>query len=553
MRFQFKAVIALLLAVTNIAFADSTIAPISTPTRLLVLGETFSDLPVLWDAGEPFAPVGDWMSALKLHWRVRSEGIEFEAPNRLRFFWAKDSTNVTVNGRSVEVTPLRQQEGVFLIPLVSLARALGLTAIVNSEKKVVKLASPLKEIETSQTDFGLLVSITFGYPLPTFPKTGVLRQPDRAYADFTGAALSSVNLPTPPELTPLTGFRVGQFSDDPPILRFVADSTAPISIAVAGRELTSDGCEKWHLVLQLPGKRPQWLGQIIVRENSPTRAVFFLFGWLGGELSLKQEATTLIATIPAKPIFASDLTMPSEGLAKNAYLESDERNTKLVVELREPANAYWQLEGDLGIAIIVELASQRPKQVRLIVVDAGHGGKDPGAMSPTRQDKPRLIEKELTLDIAFRLKRLLEQVGYKVLMTRTDDTYVPLPTRVAIANSVQAHAFVSIHLNSYPQPGGQWGTEVYYWTPQSYPLAESVYRHLLALLGRKGNGIRQRQLYVVRNTNMPSVLVEACYLNHPEEEELLRDEGFRERIALAICRGIMEFFGDLRTLERRGD
>ncbi|MCS7185320.1 MAG: N-acetylmuramoyl-L-alanine amidase [Armatimonadetes bacterium] len=548
MRLQFKITIFLLVALAKIAVAQNP-----TPTRLLLLGEAFPNLTVFWDSGEPFAPAGDWMSALKLHWTVRSDGIEFETPNRFRFFWSKEATNLTVNGRNVEVTPLRQQEGVFLLPLISLARVLGLTAIVNQEKKVVKLVAPLRSIEASRTEFGFLVSIAFGYPLPTFPKIGVLRQPDRAYSDFTGAALSSVNLPTLTEMHPLTGFRLGQFSDDPPVIRFVADAVSPVSIRVAGRELTTDGCEKWHLILQPAEKPSPWLGQILVKENSPTKAAFLLLGHLDSGLNFKQESLTLVVNLPAKPVFASEFIFRNDGLVKSASLDLSENEAKLVIELREPANAYWRPEGDLGITFAVELSYQTPKQSRLIVVDAGHGGKDPGAISPFRRDKPRLIEKELTLDIAFRLKRLLEQAGYKVVMTRTDDTYVSLPDRVAIANSLQAHAFVSVHLNSYPQPGGQWGTEVYYWTPQSYPLAESIYRHLLALLGRKGNGIRQRQLYVVRNTTMPSVLVESCYMNHPEEEELLRDEDFRERIALAICRGILEFFGDLRMLERRGE
>ncbi|MCX7643280.1 MAG: N-acetylmuramoyl-L-alanine amidase [Armatimonadetes bacterium] len=544
MRLLVKASIALM-----VTFANALIA--QTPTRLVVLGETFANFPVFWDAGEPFAPLGDWVSALKLRWTVKSDGIEFEMPNRFRFFWSKGANNLTLNGRSVEVTPLRQQDEVFLLPLISLARTLGLTAIINPDRKVVKLASPLKSVNVSQTEYGWLVSFTFGYPLPTFPKTGVLRQPDRAYADFTGVALGSVILPVLSEANPLTGFRLGQFSDDPLIVRFVADSIAPVSIGVAGRELTEDGCERWHLILHATEKRPQWLGQILMTENNPRRAVFLLLGWLGGELKLKQEATRLSVALPAKPIFAPEFVSRSDGLVKNALLDAGEDGTKLEVELREPANAHWQLEGDLGIAVVIELPPKQ--QVKLIVVDAGHGGKDPGAMSPARRDKPRLIEKELTLDIAFRLKRLLEQAGYKVLMTRTDDTYVPLPDRVSIANNAQAHAFISIHLNSYPQPGGQWGTEVYYWTPQSYLLAESVYRHLLSLLGRKGNGIRRRQLYVIRHTHMPSVLVEPCYMNHPEEEELLRSEDFRERIALAICRGILEFFGELRTLERRGE
>jgi N-acetylmuramoyl-L-alanine amidase len=307
------------------------------------------------------------------------------------------------------------------------------------------------------------------------------------------------------------------------------------------------------LVLQPAANRPQWVGQILLRENTAEKATFLLLGWFGGDLKLKREGKTLTVSLPAKPLFPFDLSDFGEGLVQSAFVEMGDGGAKLSVALRQPANAYFRAEGDLGLALVIEVAPQVARQVRLIVVDAGHGGKDPGAMSPPRPGKPQLVEKHLTLDIAFRLKRLLEEAGYKVVMTRTEDVYVPLPDRVAIANNLRADAFVSVHLNSFPQPGAQWGTEVYFWTPQSYPLAESIYRNLLAIIGRKGNGIRQRQLYVVRHTVMPSVLVEPCYLNHPEEEELLRDENFREKIAYAICRGIMEFFGDLRTLERRGE
>ena len=547
-RLRFKTAIALLAIFTGAAVTQEPV-----PTKLLVLGESFSNLPVLWEQEEPFAPVGKWMSVLRLQWVVKDDGIAIKAPSNISFFWSKNAATVTVNGRTVEVTPLRQRGEEFLVPLISLAKTLGLTAVVNPEKRLIKLASPLQSVDATQTEIGWLVTLTFGYPLNSFPKTGTLRQPDRAYADFPGAALTAVNLPMPTGTTPVTGFRLGQFSDDPPIVRFVADANQPLSISVAGRELTKEGCEQWHLVLQPAANRPQWVGQILLRENTAEKATFLLLGWFGGDLKLKREGKTLTVSLPAKPLFPFDLSDFGEGLVLSAFVEMGDGGAKLSVALRQPVNAYFRAEGDLGLALVIEVAPQVARQVRLIVVDAGHGGKDPGAMSPPRPGKPQLVEKHLTLDIAFRLKRLLEEAGYKVVMTRTEDVYVPLPDRVAIANNLRADAFVSVHLNSFPQPGAQWGTEVYFWTPQSYPLAESIYRNLLAIIGRKGNGIRQRQLYVVRHTVMPSVLVEPCYLNHPEEEELLRDENFREKIAYAICRGIMEFFGDLRTLERRGE
>lgn len=233
------------------------------------------------------------------------------------------------------------------------------------------------------------------------------------------------------------------------------------------------------------------------------------------------------------------------GLVESVATVEMERATRIVITLRSFCQGRLRAEGEDAWLLVIE-ALQKPVQQRLIVVDAGHGGHDPGACSPFSP----MVEKQLTLDIALRLRRLLQQAGYRVQMTREGDVYISLADRVAMANNLRADAFVSIHLNSFPRLGGQWGTEVYYWTPQSLPLAETIYRNLLALLKRKGNGIRQRRLYVVRHTTMPSVLVEACYLNHPDEERLLREEAFRERIALAIFQGIAEFFGDLRLLQR---
>ncbi len=523
------------------------------PSRLIVLNETFANSPILWLQEEPFAQLGDWLKVLRVKWRYWDEGIQIEAPNKITCFWAKNASQVNVMGKTVEVSQLLQKNGSFWVSLPSIARVLGLKAIVNAEKRTVKLTSPLQNIEANRTEIGWLVTLTFSYPLPDLPKVGTLRQPDRAYADFFGASWEQVNLPELKDAAPLTGFRLGQFNDDPPILRFVADALEPITIRVAGRELTEEGNEKWHLLVQTAIQPHQWLGQIFVKENEPTKGVVLILGRLESGIVLKQELKAVTILLPEKPMLNGNVAFLGDGIVEAISVEAEDIGTKLKISLREPANAHWQFERNVGIAVVIESLSRRPKQVRLVVVDAGHGGKDPGAISPLRPNKTQLVEKHLTLEIAFRLKRLLEQVGYRVVMTRTDDTYIPLPERVAMANSTGADAFVSIHLNAFPKPGGQWGTEVYYWTPQSYPLAESIYRNLLSLLGRKGNGIRQRQLYVVRHTVMPSVLVEPCYLNHPEEEELLRSEEFRERIAFAICRGLMEFFGDLRELRRKGE
>jgi N-acetylmuramoyl-L-alanine amidase len=177
-----------------------------------------------------------------------------------------------------------------------------------------------------------------------------------------------------------------------------------------------------------------------------------------------------------------------------------------------------------------------------IVVDAGHGGKDPGASS-----RSGTLEKNLTLDIALRLQECLMKRGATVLMTRTEDTYPTLSERATLANSRQAHLFVSVHVNAFDKPGAMSGTMVLYATQQSIPLARSILSRLLQELQRADKGVRHRPgLYVLRHTVMPSVIAEVAYVDHKEEEALLNDPNFRQRAAEAIAMGVVDYAQQFR-------
>jgi hypothetical protein len=119
-RLRFKTAIALLAIFTGAAVTQEPV-----PTKLLVLGESFSNLPVLWEQEEVFAPVGKWMSALRLQWVVKDDGIAIKAPGNISFFWSKNAATVTVNGRTVEVTPLRQRGEEFLFRSSASPKPLG--------------------------------------------------------------------------------------------------------------------------------------------------------------------------------------------------------------------------------------------------------------------------------------------------------------------------------------------------------------------------------------------------------------------------------------------
>lgn len=174
----------------------------------------------------------------------------------------------------------------------------------------------------------------------------------------------------------------------------------------------------------------------------------------------------------------------------------------------------------------------------LIILDSGHGGRDEGA----KIKYPHTEEKRLTLTTAYFTKKYLEQLGYRVVMTRYSDHYVPLSRRVDKANQSHAVLFVSIHYNSCPKPVVQ-GVEVYYCN-QSLPgknLAKKVLSRVVLNTKAKSRGVKQGQFYVIRNTKMPSILVEGGFLTNPQERENIRNRLYMDKIARGIAEGIDQF------------
>lgn len=166
------------------------------------------------------------------------------------------------------------------------------------------------------------------------------------------------------------------------------------------------------------------------------------------------------------------------------------------------------------------------------MIDAGHGGHDRGGVPGQR-----ISEKDKTLDVALRLRRILVADGYRVIMTRDSDVFIPLGTRVAIANSYRGATFVSIHFNCAPRVGAN-GIETYYYRSDSAGLAQSIHRNVVSSAPSENRGIRRRGFYVLRRTAIPSVLVECGFLTNPTEGRLALTGDYRQRLAEQIARGI---------------
>ena len=221
------------------------------------------------------------------------------------------------------------------------------------------------------------------------------------------------------------------------------------------------------------------------------------------------------------------------------------------------------------------LAGQLGAKVRTIVLDPGHGGKDPGAIAG------RLREKTLVLDICKRLEGLLKN-EYKIYMTRRKDVFIPLEARTAFANQKGADLFVSVHVNLARSSKAE-GIETFYLSlasdkearalaayenamaahaisdlegmlekilkntklEESRWFAEGIQRDLINETGRKNRGIKRAPFVVLIGANMPSVLTEVSFISNKMEARLLSTEAYRQKIARALAKGIRRYANGL--------
>jgi N-acetylmuramoyl-L-alanine amidase len=200
----------------------------------------------------------------------------------------------------------------------------------------------------------------------------------------------------------------------------------------------------------------------------------------------------------------------------------------------------------------------------VVVIDPGHGGQDSGAMVGG------VAEKDLTLDLAQRVDRLLEQAGIATVMTRMDDSYISLAERAAMTNRVSACIMVSLHFNEGNKPVSN-GIETYYadhqitpggpifaWLPflerasgqkpnvESQNLASSVQEALIAGTNAFNRGTKAEQFFVIANVRHPAVLVEGGFLSNKEDSQKLTSADYREKMAIAISEGILRYRDALR-------
>jgi N-acetylmuramoyl-L-alanine amidase len=467
--------------------------------------------------------------------------------------------------------PPRRMGGELYVPVKALAKTLGVLvrwqgpARPGAEAKL-SVIPWLKPITLDQR--GKTVAVKVSASAPIRFSFGQLKDPPRLYLDIADVALEVAEQQVQVNLGNVVAVRAAQYSADPAIARIVFDlkelaeypvQTDEKSMSLAVLIPVSEGKE---------GSAAAGVAGVRIEGRARGTAEIFIDGTAanpvtgrvveGGDGAAKAGPSRPRVVVELDNLRASDgflLPRGNHPLIQTVSFDkapsAEGGSARLVVELTKRCR-HLLMRAGAGLHLMLGSLSLEDLTV---AIDPGHGGNQPGALGSSG-----LMEKDVNLDVALRLKEILEQTGVTPLLTRSDDnTTLPimnrgelaseLRNRTRIANEAGADLFVSIHCNSSPRRNTRSGTETYYCTSWSRPLAEALQASLLATLGRADGGIRNEPFVVVKETQMPSVLLELAYLNHPEEEKLLGQPQFRQLAAQAIAAGLRKFVEEGGLLE----
>jgi N-acetylmuramoyl-L-alanine amidase CwlD len=173
---------------------------------------------------------------------------------------------------------------------------------------------------------------------------------------------------------------------------------------------------------------------------------------------------------------------------------------------------------------------------KIIIIDPGHGGSDPGAVTKNND-----YEKHYTLDISRRIKKKLNAKGARVIMLRSKDINPSLYQRVKKTNKINGDFLISVHINSFINSQAN-GTETYYYKSSEKTAAKHIQKQLVSTLKLKDNGIKKAQMYILKHSKIPGVLIEPCFITNSKEYKLIKTSTFREKIAKATVLGVETYF-----------
>jgi N-acetylmuramoyl-L-alanine amidase len=421
--------------------------------------------------------------------------------------------------------------------------------------------------------------------------SGRIANPDRIYFDLHAARLSPAlargNIHVSGDL--LTKVRVAQNQGGG--VRVVLDVSGVRDYAVSLNKKPTRLIIELYSLMNRPKAEATESAKATKNSPSPSKKVV-ANSMAAAKETAAPEAIEPPGTVGKTPAADSNVASDLATTAPSPRLEPAPSKTSLT----RPANSKSKAKPEL----VQPVAAPQPTRdgqstltrtlglkISRIVIDAGHGGHDTGTIGPTG-----LMEKDLCLDVALRLGKLVQQKlpGAEVVYTRSDDTFVPLEDRTRIANEAKADLFVSIHANSSPNAGAR-GVETYYLNLKGSPeamevaarenavsqqgvhdledllkkiartekideskeLAEDVQASLSKRVQRtakpvKDRGVHKAPFVVLIGADMPSILTEISFLSNPSDEQLLKKPEHRQRIAEGVYQGVSAYLQSLNSV-----
>ena len=510
--------------------------------------------PALINSGQVMAPISglfEPMGAIAAYYEVdRSVIVTNRARAAVRLQVGGTAMHVNGQSRALPVAP-QVVNGVVFIPAQAVFAALGAWTKYEEAERTLYVSSQITAISAEVRDGSLQVKVAATGPVQT--ETLVLTQPDRMVVDFLHAALR-----TPPGEMPVNDagvqrIRTAQFQVKPYVSRIVFDLLAPVEVRVnndAASYLVTLEVRPRTTEAGAPPQPPGTPPPGTVKGGGPTKVMGVAFQRDGNGGRITVDATGPIeykirefvypdrlaidieqaVFVPVKQEL--DFEHPSIIGVRAAQFTARPPVARIVVTLKRKMN---YLVSQSGGALVIDVNNQVAARRHLVAIDPGHGGPDPGAIGPSG-----LREADIVLDISRRVRDLLVRDGLRVMMIREADVTVELADRPRLARDAGASIYVSVHANANGRATVN-GSETYYLTPQSLVLAQMIQDELGIVLRLPSRGIKTGNFLVLRDSGIPSVLVESAFISNADDEARLRDGAFRQALAAAIHRGITRF------------
>ncbi len=352
--------------------------------------------------------------------------------------------------------------------------------------------------------------------------------PDRLVVDLAGATLAGESNPIPGDGRWIKSVRMSQFNRD--TVRVVLDLVQPVPCFVM-RSRTN----------------PNW---IEIRTQQNITALTWLEEKDGGRLTISGDGE-LVETIsklkdPQRLQIDLNFSRPAPGL-KPPVIQNEQVKGVKITQLN-PTTLRLEVGLNYYVGYTPSFSADRrqltiqfrrsPIIGKTIVLDPGHGGVDPGTSG-----RQGTREKDVVLEVALRLKGLLEDAGAHVVLTRVDDTFISLYERPFLANYLFADLFISIHANSHPNFQVH-GVEVYHYASRadSQQLAKNVLDNLVRTTQFSSLGVKFDDFVVIREAQMPGILIELGFLSNFQEETTIRTTEFKDEAAAGILAGITDYY-----------